>query len=34
MIKPIHNLYMNIFYLKFTKSKSPKLNNKANTNAM
>ena len=32
MIKPIYNLYMIIFYLKFTKNKSLKLNNKTNTN--
>ena len=32
MIKPIHNLYMIIFYLKFTKNKSLNLNNKTNTN--
>ena len=31
MIKPIYNLYMIIFYLKFTKNKSLKLNNKTNT---
>ena len=32
MIKPIYNLYMIIFYLKITKNKSLKLNNKTNTN--
>ena len=32
MIKPIYNLYMIIFYLKFTKNKSLKLNNETNTN--
>ena len=32
MIKPIYNLYMIIFYLKITKTKSLKLNNKTNTN--
>ena len=32
MIKPIYNLYMIIFYLKITKNKSLKLNNKSNTN--
>ena len=32
MIKPIYNLYMIIFYLKFTKNESLKLNNKTNTN--
>ena len=32
MIKPINNLYMTIFYLKITKNKSLKLNNKTNTN--
>ena len=32
MIKPIYNLYMIIFYLKFTKNKSLELNNKTNTN--
>ena len=31
MRKPIYNLYMIIFYLKITKNKSLKLNNKANT---
>ena len=30
-IKPIYNLYMIILYLKFTKNKSLKLNNKTNT---
>ena len=34
MIKPIYNLYMIIFYLKFTKNKSLKLNNKTNANPM
>ena len=32
MIKPTNNLYMIIFYLKITKNKSLKLNNKTNTN--
>ena len=32
MIKPIYNLHMIIFYLKITKTKSLKLNNKTNTN--
>ena len=32
MIKPVYNLYMIIFYLKITKNKSLKLNNKTNTN--
>ena len=32
MIKPIYNLYMIIFYLKITKNKSLKLNNKTNPN--
>ena len=32
MIKPIDNLYIIIFYLKITKSKSLKLNNKTDTN--
>ena len=32
MIKPIHNLYMIILYLKITKHKSLTLNNKTNTN--
>ena len=32
MIKPIYNLYMIIFYLKITKHKCLKLNNKTNTN--
>ena len=32
MIKPIYNLYMIIFYLKITKNKSLKINNKTNTN--
>ena len=31
MTKPIYNLYMIIFYLKFTKHKSLKLDNKTNT---
>ena len=32
MIKPIYDLYMIIFYLKITKNKSVKLNNKTKTN--
>ena len=32
MIKPIYNLYMIIFYLRITKNRSLKLNNKTNTN--
>ena len=32
MIKPTHNLYMIIFYLKSTKNKSLQQNNKTNTN--
>ena len=31
MINTLYNLYMIIFYLKFTKNKSLKLNNKTNT---
>ena len=32
MIKSIYNIYMIIFYLRITKNKSLKLNNKTNTN--
>ena len=32
MIKPVYNLNMIIFYLRITKNKSLKLNNKTNTN--
>ena len=34
MIKPIYRLYMIIFYLKITKNKSLKLNDKTSTNPL